>query len=190
MSWAYYWPFLLMIAGILLAILSHAIASLKQNAWVKSHAAAAHIADLADDICSAAITYLSNNPAMTPSQLASWALNELKATAPDLITSAGSLASSQALGYMVNRKLLTAAQAAPISEATSGVIAALAPSAVTARVSPTQIVAVKTAASGATSDVEAIAAALLAKFPGLKMLQAPSQTTSATVTSGGTAVTS
>jgi hypothetical protein len=158
------WTVGLFVAGIFLTVLANVIVNVKNNAWVKQHAAASKLADLAGDICNSALALLSSNPALTPAQAAAWALNELKASAPDAITAAGSLATGGALGYMVTRKLVTAAQAAPISDASNAVIAALAPSATTARVTPVQTAAVTAAVASTVPDLESIVAAVVAKI--------------------------
>jgi hypothetical protein len=158
------WTVGLFVAGIFLTVLANVIVNLKNNAWVKQHAAASKLADLAGDICNSALALLSSNPALTPAQAAAWALNELKASAPDAITAAGSLATGGALGYMVTRKLVTAAQAAPISDASNAVIAALAPSATTARVTPVQTAAVTAAVASTVPDLESIVAAVVARL--------------------------
>jgi hypothetical protein len=158
------WTVGLFVAGIFLTVLANVIVNLKNNAWVKQHAAASKLADLAGDICNSALALLSSNPALTPAQAAAWALNELKASAPDAITAAGSLATGGALGYMVTRKLVTAAQAAPISDASNAVIAALAPSATTARVTPVQTAAVTVAVASTVPDLESIVAAVMSRL--------------------------
>jgi hypothetical protein len=167
------WTVTLMIATGLLGALTKAL-----GVWGKSPAAAAHpalaqIASVASDICTAALTWLGQNPAATPQMAATWAVQELKASAPNLITAVGSGASDAALGYMVNRKMLSAAQAAPLSDASQAVIRELAPSAQTARIAPPQLAGVVSAAVSVAPDIESIAAGLLSKFPGLASLMAP-----------------
>jgi hypothetical protein len=158
------WTVGLFVAGIFLTVLANVIVNVKNNAWVKQHAAASKLADLAGDICNSALALLRSNPALTPNQAAAWALNELKASAPDAITTAGSLATDGALDYMVTRKLVTAAQAAPISDASNAVIATLAPSATTARVTPVQTAAVTAAVASTVPDLESIVAAVVARL--------------------------
>ena len=140
------WTGIIMLAGSILGFAAKEIEAFKASKFAQQHAAAGRLADVADDICSAGMAFLTANPTASPHAAAAWALSELRASAPALITQAGSLASDEALGYMVNRKMVTAAQAAPISAAASAVIDALAPSAATARVSPPQL-----AAAGAAS---------------------------------------
>jgi len=172
------WTGILMLAGSILGLAAKEIEAFKSSKFAQQHAAAGRLADIADDICSAGMAFLSANPTASPHAAAAWALSELRASAPALIAQAGSLASDEALGYMVNRKLVTAAQAAPISIATDKVIAALAPSAATARVTPPQLAAAGAAVSAvAPIAIEDVTAALLARFPGLTALSVTTQTT-------------
>jgi hypothetical protein len=180
------WVIVMMAASGLLGLTVREIAVFKSSAFAQQHAAAEAIADILDDICSAGMAFLTANPTAPPHAAAAWALSEIKASAPGLISQAGSLATDEALGYAVNRKLLTAAQAAPVSDITKAVIATLAPSAATARVTPAQRTAVVAAASAAAPDIEGIAAGLLAKFPGLATLLAQPGATADPVDVGST----
>lgn len=160
------WALAVMALTGLLGLAVKEIAVFKSSKFVQQHAAAGQLLGMLDDICGAALAFLSANPTATPHAAAAWALSEIKASAPGLITQAGSLATDEALGYAVNRKLVTAAQVAPVSDAAKAVIADLAPSAVTARVSPTQVAAVSAAiiqAAPVTAEaVQAMIAAALA----------------------------
>jgi hypothetical protein len=168
------WAIVVMAATGLLGLSAKELAAFKASKWAQQHSAAERIADLLDDICSAGMAFFTANPTATPHAVAAWALSEIKASAPGLITQAGSLATDEALSYAVNRKLVTAAQAAPVSQASTAVIAALAPSASTARVTPPQMVAVAAAATAvAPAALEDVMNALLAKFPGLAALAPP-----------------
>lgn len=171
------WAVALMGLTGLLGLAVKEIAVFKTTKFAQQHSAAGRIADMLDDICSAGLAFLSANPTATPHVAAAWALSEIKASAPSLITQAGSLATDEALGYAVNRKLVTAAQAAPLSDAAQAVIAALAPSAATARVTPQQLVAVSVAAAAAApvtaEAVQAMIEAALTKQPATSVPAAP-----------------
>jgi hypothetical protein len=168
------WAIVMMAATGLLGLAIAALAAFKRSKFAQQHAAAERIADLLDDICSAGMAFFGANPTASPHAVAAWALSEIKASAPGLITQAGSLATDEALGYAVNRKLVTAAQAAPLSDAAQAVIKALAPSASTARVTPAQIATVvATTTTVAPAALDDVVGALLAKFPGLATLAPP-----------------
>jgi hypothetical protein len=156
--------YVVLLGGMLLTGAIWVIGQFKQTAWAKAHSSAERIADIADDICSAGLAFLTANPTANIHGLAQWAVSELKASAPELINDAGSLASNQALSFMVNRKLVSAAQAAPLSSATNAVIAALAPSAATARIAPSQIAAIGAAVAPAAGDIETIVENAIDKY--------------------------
>jgi hypothetical protein len=161
---------------LLLGLLKLGVAELQ--AWRGSKSAQEHpallpLAAVGLDVANAAIAWLSNNPAAKASDALAWAISEWKASAPDLITAAGSAATDASLKFAMTRKLLTAAQSSNLTDAASKVIADLSPSISTARVTPAQLTAVKAdVVAAAPPAIEDIANALLTKFPGLAALVA------------------
>lgn len=146
------------------AVLALLVTRLK--AWRASPAAAAHplesqLADLGIDVANDAIALLRSNPALTPAGVAAWALQELQAKAPAAVVTLGDAAVQAGLQELTRKSLLSVAQSGTIDQAATAIIAAMAPTAKTARVTPPQIAAVLADAAAAAPDVEAAIASAI-----------------------------
>lgn len=172
-TWAIMTPLVLIALLLLVGVLQ----ALVKNKNVQNHPAIAIILQDALDIASSALALMQGNPSLSPQDAKAWAVKELKATmTPQSITSLGAAVSDEALGYLVNKKMVSVAVAAPVSDATKAIIATLAPSALTARVTPPQVAAVDAILS---SEVPLTLSALLAEFPALVGIRKTPNTLSA-----------
>ncbi|HET6607065.1 MAG TPA: hypothetical protein VFG62_10370 [Rhodopila sp.] len=158
------WPIAMLVAGSLIGA-----GLTKLRTWRASAAATAHplessLADVAIDVANDALALLRSNPALTPAGVAAWALQELQAKAPDAIVSVGDAAAQASLQELTRKSLLSVAQSGTIDTAANAIIAAMAPTAKTARVTPPQIAAVVAAAADAAPDIEA---AIASRIPAI-----------------------
>jgi hypothetical protein len=165
------WAITLMAASGLLGLGVKELRAWRASKSAQNHPALMQLSGIGLDVANAALAWLSANPNATAQDALAWTVSEIKASGPQLINEAGDAVTDAGLQYMATRKLLTAAQASNLIDAASKVIADLSPSISTARVTPTQIAAVKVdVAAAAPPAIEDIANALLAKFPGLASL--------------------
>lgn len=158
------WPIAMLVAG---SLIGAGLSRLKT--WRASPAAEAHplessLADVAIDVANDALALLRSNPALTPAGVAAWALQELQATAPDAVVTVGDAAAQAGLQELTRKSLLSVAQSGTIDQAATAIIAAMAPTAKTARVTPPQIAAVVAAAADAAPDIEA---AIASRIPAI-----------------------
>lgn len=156
------WPYLLAFGT---AVAGVAIARLK--VWRASPAAAAHpleasVADVAIAVANDALALLRSNPTLTPAGVVAWAKQELQAQAPAAVVTVGDAAAAAAFSELVRKSLLSVAQGGSLDAAATAIIAAMAPTAATAKISPPQIAAVLADATAAAPDLEA---AIAAKLP-------------------------
>lgn len=130
------------------------------KSWRASPAAAVHpiesqLADLAIDVANDAIALLRANPTLTPTAIATWALQELQAKAPAAVITVGDAAVQAGLQELTRKSLLSVAQSGSIDQAATNIITAMAPTAKTAKVTPPQIAEVLADAAAAAPDIEA-----------------------------------
>lgn len=139
-------------APLLVVLLGIGVAQLKVYQATQSaqgHALRADAAALAIRVGDDAMALMRSTSGLTPASMLSWAVNEFKATAPAAVLSLGSDVSADGVQALVRRSILSSAQGGTLDDAANAVITALAPSAATAKVSPTQLAAVSLAAASA-----------------------------------------
>lgn len=164
-----------MIAG---AIIGAAVKWL--TAWRATPAAAKfpalnYLAGLAIRVGNDALALMAANPTMKPADALAWAQSEFRATAPDAIKNLGADATEVGVNAMVRRGLLSAANAATVTTASTAIIADLAPSATTAKVSPPQIASVAAELPAVAPAVEEVASKVMEMLPDwVKKANAPS----------------
>lgn len=146
---------LLAAAGAVLALGASRLKTWRASPAAAAHPLESHLADLAIDVANDALALLRTNPALTPAGVAAWALQELQAKAPAAIVTLGDAAVQAGLQELTRKSLLSVAQSGTIDQAATAMIAAMAPTAKTARVTPPQIAAVLADAAVAAPDVEA-----------------------------------
>lgn len=158
------WPLAMLVAGSLIGTGLTRLKIWRASPQAADHPLESSLADVAIDVANDALALLRSNPALTPEGVAAWALQELQAKAPDAIVSVGDAAAQAGLQELTRKSLLSVAQSGTIDQAATAVIAAMAPTAKTARVTPPQIAAVVAAAADAAPDIEA---AIASRIPAI-----------------------
>lgn len=139
------------------------------TAWKATAAAAkypllGHLADIGVRVGNDALALLRANPTLTPAAALAWGVQELKATAPDTVKQLGEDASDQALNNLVRRNMITTAQASVLDDAANKVITDLAPTVLTAKVTPPVVKAVTADVLASSPTLEAVIEQVLAKM--------------------------
>jgi len=155
----------LMIAGAIVGAGVKWLTAWRATPEAAKYPALNYLAGLAIRVGNDALALMAANPTLKPADALAWAQNEFKATAPDAITTLGKDATDAGVNAMVRRGLLTAANAATVSTASTAIINDLAPSAITAKISPPQIAAVAAALPAAVPALEDVAASVMAMLP-------------------------
>lgn len=157
----------IVIVLVLIALIGFGVQWL--TAWKATAAASkypllSHLADVGVRIGNDALALLRANPALTPAAVLAWGVKELKATAPDTVKQLGEDASDVALNNLVRRSIITTAQAGTLDDAANKVITDLAPSVVTAKVTPPVASDVTTTVAGTLPTLEEIVETVLSRI--------------------------
>lgn len=155
------WPLAMLVAGSLIGTGLTRLKTWRASPQAADHPLESSLADVAIDVANDALALLRSNPALTPEGVAAWALQELQAKAPSAIVSLGDAAAQEALTELTRKSLLSVAQSGTIDTAANAIIAAMAPTAKTARVTPPQIAEVMAAAAETAPDLEAAIAKVI-----------------------------
>jgi hypothetical protein len=119
------WPYLVLLALILITLVVNALTNLKNSPISKKYAVLGYLSQLGIDIGNDALALLQANPTtLTPAQALAWAENELSKTIPaDVLALVADLDVSNA----ARRGLITAANQATASDVTKSVQTGLQP---------------------------------------------------------------
>jgi hypothetical protein len=149
MNWTQEITFLAPIVVVGLGVGVAQLKAYQASASAQKHQTLNYLAGLGVRIGDDAMALLRSTPNLSPAGALSWAINEFEATAPAAISALGSDAALAGVDNLVRRGILGSAQGGQLDAAASSVIAALAPSAATAKVSPNQLAAVSAAVASA-----------------------------------------
>lgn len=136
----------------------------RTTAAAKKYPLLDHLAGLGIRIGNDAVALLRANPTLTPAAALAWGVQELKATAPDAVKELGGDASDLALNNLVRRNMITTVQATTLDDTANKVLTDLAPSVVTAKVTPPIAKAVTSDVLASSPTLEAVIEQVLAKL--------------------------
>jgi hypothetical protein len=151
-----FWPYLVILAIIAIAVIVSALTTLKNSAFAKKYPILQYVSQLGIDIGNDALSLLQANPTtLTPAQALAWAENELSKTIP---ADALALLSDLEVSNAARRGLITAANQSTASDITRAVQTTLQPTPGTVKVFPP--------ASGTTPPAPATLAARITALEG------------------------